>query len=146
MSLLCIPKIWFHIIGYSCSSRNCDENRGGKSVYVRYLFYVEKLIDRNGKTAETITSKLFIFVGTNVYDLPKFWISRVSNFRFLTLNYLRAWNFVRKTKLFKNSITTRFHHELLHLSSLEQFKVYKMSVRIYMQIYILATLLKSNSN
>ena len=45
---------------------------------------------QNGKTAETTTSKLFDFAGTNVYDLKRFKISRVSNFTILTLIYFFA--------------------------------------------------------
>lgn len=96
-----------------------------------------------------MTAKLFNFAGTNFYDLQKLWILQVSNFTILTLNLLFSGIKLceeKKINFFKNFMMTIILHELLHLSSLEQFKVYKMSVRIYMQIYILATLLKSNSN
>ena len=71
---------------------------------------------QNGKTAETTTSKLFDFAGTNVYDVKRFKISRVSNFTILTLIYFFASIELckeKKIKLFMSLIMTRFYHELL---------------------------------
>ena len=45
---------------------------------------------QNGKTAETTTSKLFDFAGTNAYDLKRVRISRETNFTVLTLIYFFA--------------------------------------------------------
>ena len=115
-----------------------------KSVHVRYLFYVEKILDQNGKIVETITSKLFNFPGTYFYNQQKLLDFVIVKFYNLDPNYVSVGIKLCQEK--KKNSSKVFNYELFQLSSSKYLQACKMSVRIYTQIYILVTLLKGNSN